>query len=88
MADSPEVRLFAGEPDVRQPISVSFDDRGRAWVLQSLQSPIPRTKMQISSNYAQALQNDGFVVVPGYFGCCTGITSPRQTVHRLRTTEA
>ena len=41
VADGLEVRLFAGEPDVRQPISVSFDDRGRAWVLQSLQSPIP-----------------------------------------------
>ena len=29
--------------------------------------------MQIPSNYAQALQNDGFVVVPGCFGRCTGI---------------
>src|SRR5262249_11465659 len=28
------VSLFAGEPDVRQPISMSFDDRGRLWVAE------------------------------------------------------
>src|SRR5258708_2460163 len=26
--------LFAGEPDVRQPIALTFDDRGRLWVAE------------------------------------------------------
>jgi len=36
-----EVELVAGEPLVRQPVSVEFDDRGRVWVLQYLQYPNP-----------------------------------------------
>ncbi len=28
------VTLFAGEPDVRQPIAMAFDDRGRLWVAE------------------------------------------------------
>lgn len=35
------VQLFAGEPVVRQPLSMSFDDRGRMWVIQYLQYPNP-----------------------------------------------
>ena len=33
------VTLFAGEPDVRQPISFAFDDRGRLWVAEALSYP-------------------------------------------------
>jgi len=29
------VTLFAGEPDVRQPIAMNFDERGRLWVAES-----------------------------------------------------
>src|SRR5262245_28934807 len=36
-----EVQLVASEPDIRQPVSISFDDRGRLWVLQYLQYPTP-----------------------------------------------
>ena len=36
-----EVQLVASEPEIRQPISLSFDDRGRLWVLQYLQYPTP-----------------------------------------------
>ncbi|MGE3317284.1 MAG: dehydrogenase, partial [Planctomycetaceae bacterium] len=36
-----EVELFAGEPLVRQPVSIEFDDRGRMWVMQYLQYPNP-----------------------------------------------
>jgi putative membrane-bound dehydrogenase-like protein len=36
-----EVRLVACEPDVRQPLTISFDDRGRIWVIQYLQYPNP-----------------------------------------------
>ncbi|MBL9155466.1 MAG: c-type cytochrome [Verrucomicrobiales bacterium] len=30
-----QVRLFAGEPDVRQPVAMAIDDRGRLWVAES-----------------------------------------------------
>lgn len=29
-----KVTLFAAEPDIRQPVSFTFDDRGRLWVLE------------------------------------------------------
>ena len=35
------VNLYAAEPDVRQPILVKFDDRGRLWTIQYLQYPTP-----------------------------------------------
>ncbi|MFO0910489.1 MAG: PVC-type heme-binding CxxCH protein, partial [Isosphaeraceae bacterium] len=33
------VDLFAGEPDVRQPIALAFDDRGRLWVAECFSYP-------------------------------------------------
>jgi putative membrane-bound dehydrogenase-like protein len=36
-----QVKLAACEPDCRQPLSISFDDRGRLWVIQYLQYPTP-----------------------------------------------
>lgn len=33
------VTLFAGEPDVRQPIGFAIDDRGRLWVAEAYQYP-------------------------------------------------
>jgi hypothetical protein len=33
------VSLFAGEPDVVQPIAMTFDDRGRLWVVECLSYP-------------------------------------------------
>src|SRR5262245_41230381 len=36
-----QVRLVASEPMIRQPVTMSFDDRGRLWVLQYLQYPNP-----------------------------------------------
>src|SRR5271170_3205783 len=35
------VKLFASEPEVRQPILVQCDDRGRLWTIQYLQYPNP-----------------------------------------------
>src|SRR5262249_8840274 len=32
VAEGFTVKLFAGEPDVRQPIAMCLDDRGRVWV--------------------------------------------------------
>src|SRR5579884_3599871 len=36
-----DVQLVASEPTVRQPLCITFDDRGRLWVLQYLQFPNP-----------------------------------------------
>lgn len=41
VADGFEVSLFAAEPMIRQPISMTFDRRGRMWVIQYLQYPNP-----------------------------------------------
>jgi putative membrane-bound dehydrogenase-like protein len=35
------VELVCAEPQVRQPVAIDFDDRGRLWVLQYLQYPNP-----------------------------------------------
>ena len=32
-------RVVASEPMIRQPVSISFDSRGRMWVLEYLQYP-------------------------------------------------
>jgi putative membrane-bound dehydrogenase-like protein len=36
------VTLFAGEPDVRQPIAMCLDDRGRLWVAEAYSYPVRR----------------------------------------------
>jgi putative membrane-bound dehydrogenase-like protein len=41
VAEGLAVGLFASEPEVRQPILVKCDDRGRLWVIQYLQYPNP-----------------------------------------------
>jgi len=42
------VNLVAGEPLVRQPVAIEFDDRGRLWVVQYLQYPNPEGLERIS----------------------------------------
>lgn len=37
--DGFRVTLFAGEPDVYQPIAMEFDDRGRLWVVENFSYP-------------------------------------------------
>src|SRR5258705_6058098 len=34
-----KITLFAGEPDVVQPMGFTFDDRGRLWVVECLSYP-------------------------------------------------
>lgn len=41
VADGLQIGLVAAEPQVAQPLSISFDDRGRMWVLQYRQFPNP-----------------------------------------------
>src|SRR5512138_2597358 len=40
-AEGLEVTLAAAEPTIRQPVNISFDERGRMWVVQYLQYPAP-----------------------------------------------
>jgi putative membrane-bound dehydrogenase-like protein len=40
------VTLFAGEPDVRQPIAMCLDDRGRLWVAEAYSYPVRRPEGQ------------------------------------------
>lgn len=39
-----QVTLFAGEPDVQQPIGFCIDDRGRLWVAEAYNYPVHGTK--------------------------------------------
>ena len=39
--DGLEVSLFASEPEIRQPVAIHYDERGRLWVVQYLQYPNP-----------------------------------------------
>lgn len=41
MAGGYALELVASEPEVRQPIDLRFDERGRLWVVQYLQYPFP-----------------------------------------------
>jgi putative heme-binding domain-containing protein len=36
-----EITLFASEPDIKKPMNMEFDDRGRLWVTQSSEYPLP-----------------------------------------------
>jgi putative heme-binding domain-containing protein len=36
-----DIELVAAEPDIRKPININFDDRGRLWVTESVEYPIP-----------------------------------------------
>ena len=40
--------MFASEPEIRQPILVKFDDRGRLWTIQYLQYPNPAGLKRVS----------------------------------------
>src|SRR3954447_24074877 len=41
VADGFDVQLYASEPLVRQPVTMTLDDRGRMGVIQYLQYPTP-----------------------------------------------
>src|SRR6266516_1751795 len=49
-ADGLEVTLAASEPVVRQPVNISFDERGRMWVVQYLQYPAPAGLKAVSGD--------------------------------------
>jgi putative membrane-bound dehydrogenase-like protein len=43
-----QLDLVLSEPIVRQPVSMSFDERGRLWVVQYLQYPVPAGLKMVS----------------------------------------
>ncbi|MCE9530809.1 MAG: c-type cytochrome [Planctomycetes bacterium] len=51
--------LFAGEPDVLQPIAMTFDDRGRLWVVECLSSPKWTDKPEGSDRVLMFEDTDG-----------------------------
>src|SRR5437764_5888328 len=48
LAEGLRVTIFAAEPQIRQPILVKFDDRGRLWTIQYLQYPNPAGLKRVS----------------------------------------
>ncbi len=46
--DDLAIELAVGEPDIGQPLSLKFDERGRMWVLQYLQYPSPAGLTMVS----------------------------------------
>ena len=57
--DGFSVTLFAGEPDVRQPIAMQFDDRGRLWVAESYSYKEWEMKGQDRILIFEDIDNDG-----------------------------
>src|SRR5688572_11015347 len=41
LASDLAIDLVAAEPEVRQPVNITFDERGRMWVVQYIQYPFP-----------------------------------------------
>jgi len=54
-----EVQLFAGEPDVRQPIAFCLDDRGRLWVAEAYSYPIRRSEKEAKDRILIFEDSDG-----------------------------
>jgi putative membrane-bound dehydrogenase-like protein len=54
-----EVRLFAGEPDVCQPIAMCLDDRGRLWVAEAYSYPVRRPDKEAKDRIVIFEDTDG-----------------------------
>ncbi len=56
------VSLFAGEPDVQQPIAFTFDDRGRLWVCEAFCYPTRKPYPSILLPEAERKNGDRIVI--------------------------
>src|ERR1041384_3990709 len=57
-----EVRLFAAEPDVVNPVAMTWDERGRLWVLELYEYPLgtpPDQKGRDRIKILEDTDNDG-----------------------------
>src|SRR5262245_35538486 len=61
------VTAFAGEPDVRQPIAMTIDDRGRLWVAEAYSYPLKQPKGKARDRILIFEDTDG----DGKFDKCT-----------------
>ncbi len=59
-ADDLAVELVASEPEVRQPVCIEFDDRGRLWVIQYLQYPNPEGLKRVQVDRYSRTRYDRF----------------------------
>ena len=48
VADGLEVKVVASEPQVRKPVTLTFDDRGRMWTISYIQYPSPNGLKPVS----------------------------------------
>lgn len=66
--DDLEVELVLAEPEVRQPVFMTFDERGRLWVVQYLQYPYPAgLKILSEDRYLRATYDKVPPPPPGHF---------------------
>jgi putative membrane-bound dehydrogenase-like protein len=54
-----DVKLFAAEPDVQQPIALCLDDRGRLWVAEAYSYPIRRSEKDAKDRILIFEDSDG-----------------------------
>src|SRR5437868_11921217 len=52
-----EVRLFASEPDVINPVAMTWDERGRLWVLELYEYPLGAPKGQKPRDRVKILED-------------------------------
>jgi putative membrane-bound dehydrogenase-like protein len=78
--DGFEVRLFAAEPDVINPVAMTWDERGRLWVVELYEYPLgapPGTKPRDRIKILEDTDNDGradkVTVFTGGLNLATGI---------------
>ena len=60
IADGFQLETVLKEPEVRQPLCLNFDERGRLWVTQYLQFPFPKGLKVISHDNYWRIQYDNF----------------------------
>ena len=58
VADGLKVELFASEPMVRQPVTMTVDNRNRVWVIQYLQYPEPAGLKKVSGDRYDRIRYD------------------------------
>ncbi len=64
LADPFQLDTIASEPEIRQPLYMTFDERGRIWVVQYLQFPFPAGLKVVSHDRFWRVQYDRFPPPP------------------------
>ena len=64
LADGFQIERLMREPDVRQPLVINFDERGRMWVVQYMQYPFPNGLKVIGHDEYWRVQYEHFPPPP------------------------